>query len=369
MKILAFLEKLFLPSLKEFYRVKKRFPLITYFAGRVVTMALMLFLLGFAVFGLMALTPGDIVDQVMMQQLMSSAEGRAQIQQAQQAEQNLSGEWAESLRKELGLDKPFYVQYFRWLKQVLVEHDLGVSLISRAPVSYLISSRLFNSVILNVISLVLITFFSFLLGVYFSSKAGTGVDLAVTFFALVFHAFPGILLLLLLQLFASFSGLFPVTAYPFFPFRDNPVRFVFSYSHHIFLPLLAAFLGGAGGTLRMIRATMLDQLGQPYITSIRSRGIAEWRVHLGHAFRNTLNPYITGSANLLAGLFSGSLIMEILFSYPGIGRLMYEAVMQQDVNLVLANLMFISFLVLLGMVISDVCLALVDPRIRYGKEG
>ena len=119
----------------------------------------------------------------------------------------------------------------------------------------------------------------------------------------------------------------------------------------------------------MIRATMLDQLGQPYITSLRSRGIAEWRIYLAHAFRNTLNPYITGSANLLAGLFSGSLILEIIFAYPGIGRLMYEAVMQQDINLVLANTMFISFLVLLGMVISDIILALVDPRIRYGKEG
>jgi peptide/nickel transport system permease protein len=215
---------------------------------------------------------------------------------------------------------------------------------------------------------VLITVFSFLLGVYFSTKAGTRADLAVTFFALVLHAFPGILLLILLQLFASLTGLFPVTAYPDFPFSEAPGRFVFSYVHHIFLPLLAAFLGGIGGTLRMIRATMLDQLGQPYITSLRSRGIAEWRIYFNHAFRNTLNPYITGSANLLAGLFSGSLILEIIFAYPGIGRLMYEAVLQEDINLVLTNIMFISFLVLVGMVLADILLALVDPRIRYGKE-
>ena len=90
--------------------------------------------------------------------------------------------------------------------------------------------------------------------------------------------------------------------------------------------------------------------------------------YFNHAFRNTLNPYITGSANLLASLFSGSLVLEIIFSYPGIGRLMYEAVMQEDINLVLANLMFISFLVLLGMVISDILLAIVDPRIRYEKN-
>ena len=349
---------------KPFFLLRKKAPLPSYILGRLVVMAVMLFILGFAIFGLMALAPGDIVNQVMIQQLMSTTEGRASL-----AQEDISSEWAEAQRRELGLDQPFYIQYFRWLKQVVVHRDLGVSLISRAPVSFLIGTRLLNSLILNLISLVLITLFSFLLGVYFASKAGTRADLAVTFIALTLHAFPGILLLILLQLFAFLSGLFPVTAYPPFPFHDAPARFVFSYAHHIFLPLLAAFLGGIGGTLRMIRATMLDQLGQPYITSLRSRGIAEWRIYLAHAFRNTLNPYITGSANMLAGLFSGSLILEIIFAYPGIGRLMYEAVMQQDVNLVMANTMFISFLVLLGMAISDICLALVDPRIRYGKEG
>ena len=118
----------------------------------------------------------------------------------------------------------------------------------------------------------------------------------------------------------------------------------------------------------MIRSTMLDQMGLPYIMALRSRGICERRVYLNHAFRNTLNPYITGSANLLASLFSGSLVLEIIFSYPGIGRLSYDAVLQQDVNLVLACTMLIAALDLLGITISDILLALVDPRIRYGKE-
>ncbi|MCL2093972.1 MAG: ABC transporter permease [Treponema sp.] len=348
---------------RPLYLFRTRAPLLSFILGRLLVMLFMLFLLGFAVFGLMALAPGDIVGQVMLQQIMSSTEGRAAV-----AQHDISGEWADTMREDLGLDQPFYVQYGRWLRQVILHQDLGIGLISRAPVGFLIRSRIINSLILNLISLVLITFFSFLLGVYFSSKAGSRLDLAVSFFSLTLHAFPGILMLILLQLFASLTGLFPVTAYPPFPFQDEPLRFVFSYAHHIFLPLLVAFLGGIGGTLRFIRATMLDQLGQPYITSIRSRGIAEWRIYLAHAFRNTLNPYITGAANMLAGLFSGSLILEIIFAYPGIGRLMYEAVMQQDVNLVLANIMFISSLVLVGMLISDICLALVDPRIRYGRE-
>lgn len=366
--------KIFFPSVKyavtkPWKTFRKKMPLFSFIVSRVCTMVFLLFFLGFALFGLMALAPGDIVDTMMSQQIMQAAEGGRNINSSAAGnEKNFSQAQMEKLRAEFGLDKPFYVQYFKWLKRVVVHHDLGTSLVSRAPVSFLIRSRIWNSVLLNLISLVFITIFSFLLGVYFSSKAGTRLDTAVTFFALFFHAFPGILLLILLQLFASVSGLFPVTAYPDFPFLSAPFKFTFSYAHHVFLPLFASFIGGLGGTMRMIRATMLDQLGLPYIFALRARGISEKRVYLNHAFRNTLNPYITGSANLLASLFSGSMILEIIFAYPGIGRLTYEAVLQQDINLVLANSMFSSALILIGMVISDVLLAFVDPRIRYGKE-
>lgn len=349
------------------FKMKK--PLLSFIVSRLVTMFAMLFLLGFALFALMELAPGDIVDQFMTQQLMTSAsggEGTSSVSGfSSSADTAMSAEQYELVRFQLGLDKPFYVQYFAWLNRVIIHHDLGLSLISRAPVGFLIRSRIVNTLILNLISLVFITFFSFLLGVFFSSKAGTKIDVAATFFALFFHAFPGILLLILLQLFASVTHLFPVTAYPDFPFSSAPGKFVFSYVYHVFLPLFAAFLGGIGSTMRMIRATMLDQMGMPYIMALRARGISERRVYLCHAFRNTLNPYITGSANLLAGLFSGSIVLEIIFAYPGIGRLMYEAVLQEDINLVLANTMFLSFLVLAGMVISDILLAFVDPRIRY----
>ncbi|MCR4578824.1 MAG: ABC transporter permease [Treponema sp.] len=358
-------------------------PLTSFITGRIITMIIILFFLGWALFALMELAPGDIVDQMVQQQLMSQTEsgpgalGGGSGNTAAASGQNGGGQTGKDsiyseeqlarMRSEMGLDQPFTIQYFKWLKRVFINHDLGTSLISKAPVSFLIKTRIVNSLVLNLISLIFITIFSFLLGVYFSSKAGTRIDVAATFFALFFHAFPGILLLILFQLFASVTKLFPVTAYPSFPISEAPLKFTFSYMYHVFLPLLSAFLGGIGGTMRMIRSTMLDQMGQPYIMALRSRGISEKRVYLNHAFRNTLNPYITGSANLLAGLFSGSLVLEIIFAYPGIGRLMYDAVMQQDVNLVLANNMFISTLVLAGMTISDILLAIVDPRIRYGN--
>ncbi|GMO56905.1 MAG: ABC transporter permease [Treponemataceae bacterium] len=348
------------------YKIKKKFPLAVFIVVRLVTMCGVLLLLGLAVFALMALSPGDIVDKLIMQQVFASSEsGALAAVDAGVNAGNTKAEQIEARKNELGLDKPFYIQYVRYLERVIFHGDLGLSLISRAPVSFLIKSRIVNSLTLNLISLVLITVSSFALGVWFSSKAGTVTDTALTFFMLVLHAFPGILMLILFQLFAAVTNLFPVTAYPDFPFAENPGAFVFSYMHHIFLPLLASFLGGIGGTIRMIRSTMLDQLSAPYITALRSRGIKEWRIYLFHAFRNTLNPYITGSANLLASLFSGSLILEIMFAYPGVGRLMYEAVLQEDINLVLANIMFVSFLTLLGMAISDILLAIVDPRIKY----
>ncbi len=324
-------------------------------------MLVILFFLGLAVFGLMSLAPGDVVDNY-VKTMMS-------MQNDFKSGNNIfSKKQIDDMKSRLGLDLPFYRQYFRWLKMAIIERDLGTSLISKAPILFLIKDRLINSLTLNLISLVFLTFFSFALGIYFSSKVGTKIDFIATLSALFLHSFPWILMLIILQFFASVTNLFPVTAYPYFSFESNPPKFVFSYLYHIFLPLLGAFLSGIGGTMRMLRSTMLDQLGQQYITSLRSRGIKETRIYFNHAFRNTLNPYITSSADLLASLFSGSLILEIVFSYPGIGRLMYEAVLQEDMYLVITNVMFISFLILVGMIVADIALALVDPRIRYGKN-
>ena len=164
------------------YSLKAKFPLGSFILTRLVTMLVILFLLGWALFALMALAPGDIVDQMMQQQIMSQTSGTGGASTANNKVFN--EEQMAILRSEMGLDQPFTIQYFKWLKRVIVNHDLGVSLISRAPVSFLIKSRIVNSITLNLISLVFITIFSFLLGVYFSSKAGTKTDVAATFFAL-----------------------------------------------------------------------------------------------------------------------------------------------------------------------------------------
>ncbi len=340
---------------------QRRYPLGFYVGRRSVGIFAMLFLLGFAVFGLMSLAPGDIVDSYVKSQMFLDPNFR-------RADNQYTEEMVKTFKARLGLDRPFYEQYFRWIGRVF-QGDLGRSLISRAPVSFLIADRMRNSLILNLISLVLLSVASFALALWLATKAGTALDYVAGFVGLFFNAFPSLLLLILFQLFAATTQIFPVTAYPtHITFDENPLAFSFSYLHHIALPLLAAFVGGVGATMRVVRATMLDQLGQPYITALRSRGIPEGRITFVHAFRNAVNPFITSSANLLASLFSGSLILEIIFSYPGLGRLMYEAVIQEDINLVVTNMMFVSFLVLVGMLISDIMLAIVDPRIKYSGK-
>ncbi|MBQ0039293.1 MAG: ABC transporter permease, partial [Treponema sp.] len=152
---------------------RKKAPLGSFILSRLVTMLVLLYLLGFALFGLMELAPGDIVDQMMSQQIMTEMTAGKGNKNQSTKDAKFSEEQEQKLREEFGIDKPFYVQYSAWLKRVVIHHDLGTSLISRAPVSFLIRSRIWNSVLLNIISLVFITGFSFLLGVYFSSKAGT----------------------------------------------------------------------------------------------------------------------------------------------------------------------------------------------------
>lgn len=320
----------------------------------------MLFLLGLAVFGLMQLAPGDIVDSYVTSYLFDSDNSNTNNQFTEEVIQNA--------KARLGLDKPFYVQYILWLKRVIVDHDLGRSLITRAPILFLIKQRMINSLVLNLISLVVLTVLSFTLSVMFSALGTSKYDVIIALCAIILRSIPGVLMLTLLQLFAATTGLFPIFAYPDFQFIQAPLKFIFSYSYHIFLPLLGAFLAGIGSTLRYVRATMLDQLGKPFIMLLKSRGISQQRILYVHAFKNTLNPYITSSATLLASLFSGSLILEVIFAYPGMGRLIYEAAQQEDINLVVANLMFISFLVLTGMLVADLLLAIIDPRIRYQKE-
>ena len=163
-------------------RARGRRPLLRFLATRLASMVALLLLLGLAVFALMKLAPGDMVENYVRSQMLISSD--------RQADNVYTEEQIAAAKARLGLDLPFYAQYARWLYQVVVERDLGRSLISRAPILFLVRSRLINSLILNLIELVFITVLSFAAALYFSSKTGTRTDLAATFVSLVLLAFP-----------------------------------------------------------------------------------------------------------------------------------------------------------------------------------
>ena len=146
----SFFKKLGATIASPWKAFQRKAPLASFITGRIITMIFILFFLGFALFGLMELAPGDIVDQMMTQQIMSSSDSKIKTNGSLNSTE-VTGAQMEALREELGLNDPFYVQYFKWLNRVLIHHDLGVSLISRAPVSFLIKSRLWNSLLLNFI--------------------------------------------------------------------------------------------------------------------------------------------------------------------------------------------------------------------------
>ena len=175
-----------------YFRLRKRFPLLFFVSGRVVSMIFILFLLGLAVFALMELTPGDVVENYVKAQMLHSGAYDT-------AGSRTTPEMMAAMKHELGLDRPFYIQYFRWLKQVFIDHDLGRSLISRAEILPLTVGRMMNSLVLNLISLVFLTVISFALGIVLSAKAGTFPDAAAALFGLFFHSFPSILMMILLK--------------------------------------------------------------------------------------------------------------------------------------------------------------------------
>ena len=267
-------------------------------------------------------------------------------------------------RDEFGLNKPFYVQFFMWLKKVVVDHDLGMSFSYRQPITSLIASRLGNTLALNFFSLLFSFAFAYPLAFYFAYKPSKRLEQTVNFSTLILYSVPSFFLALLGLLIAAKTGLFPLNGatsanYESFGFAGR----VADRLHHMLLPVLIGFAGGLAGSLRSMKVLLQEEFNKPYITAVAARGIRGPGV-VKHAFRNALIPFITDMSGILAGLISGSLFTEIIFGYPGIGRLMYEATLRQDYYLVLTNMIMSDILVLGGILISDLLLAIADPRVR-----
>lgn len=279
---------------------------------------------------------------------------------------SISQETLNKEMKRLKLDKPIYIQYASWAKS-FVQGDLGYTSAGE-KVSTKLKERIPNTLLLTSIVIFMTWIVGIPLGVLAAIKKETAFDRILTVVSSIGMAIPSFFFAILMLIFAVKTGWFPVgglTSYDF-----NEMSFcgkVMDLSKHLVLPVIVLFTISLSGLQRQMRANMLEVLDSDYVKFARAKGLSEGKVIFKHALRNAINPMITLLGFEFAGLLSGAALTEYVFQYPGLGRLILEAVMKSDINLVMASLMMGTIMLILGNLIADILLMIADPRIRAGR--
>jgi peptide/nickel transport system permease protein len=292
------------------------------------------------------------------------------------ASQGLSSERSElaeniSLRKKLYLDKPVMVGFFYWLKGVIMEGDFGTSasVDKGRPVAALIMERLPVTLSLNICAILIIYLIAIPLGIYSAISQRKKLDKGLTFGLFILYSLPSFWIALLLQATFCEGGRFPI-----FPIKGITANNTWGVSTweimgqtamHYVLPVFCLCYGGLAGLSRYAKAGMLEVIKKDYIRTARAKGVPEYLVVLKHALRNAMIILITLFAGLLPGLVAGSIIIENIFTIPGMGSLSLTALTSRDHPLLMALFAFGGSLTLAGILLSDLLYVLVDPRISF----
>ena len=269
----------------------------------------------------------------------------------------------EKEKQRLCLDKPIIIQYGKWAYS-FVRGDLGVTSTGE-KVSQKLKERIPNTLLLTSIVIFLTWIVGVPLGIIAAVNWKTPFDRLLTVLTSIGMAIPSFFFAVLLLIFAVKTGWFPIGGLtsPSFSEMTFGAKFL-DITHHLILPVLVLFTISLAGLQRQMRANMLDVLDSDYVKFARAKGLPEFTVIYKHALRNAINPMITLLGFEFAGLLSGAALTEYVFQYPGLGRLILEAVMKSDINLVMASLMMGAVMLVLGNLIADILLIITDPRIR-----
>ncbi|MBI2535227.1 MAG: ABC transporter permease [Deltaproteobacteria bacterium] len=275
-------------------------------------------------------------------------------------------------RRQYGLDRPLYVQYAFFLNNI-VTLDFGESFKDNQPVWGKIAERLPITIQLNVLSILVVYLVAIPLGIYSATRRSSLGDQITTVAAFILFAVPTVWAATMALVFICGGdfyywfppgGLSSVDYEPGWPFW----RKFKDQAWHLFLPVVLLSYGGFAGLSRYMRASMLEVLGQDYVQVARAKGLLERVVIMKHVLRNSLIPLVTMLASLLPALIGGSVIIETIFSIPGMGQLGYESVRARDYPTVMALYSVSAVLTLSGILISDLLLSVVDPRIAFGRR-
>jgi peptide/nickel transport system permease protein len=266
-----------------------------------------------------------------------------------------------------GLDKPLPVQYFLWLKRIFTL-NFGFSYKDHRNVWDKISERLPITIQLNLISIFLVYLIALPFGVYSSTHPGTLPDKILTVGFFFLYSLPSFwVAMLLIMLFGGgdFWDIFPVFGISSIGSESmGPMAWLLDRSWHLVLPVVCLTYGGLAYLSRLTRASMLEVIREDYVRTARAKGLSERVVIFKHAFRNALLPLVTLFAFLLPSMFGGSVIIESIFSVPGMGQLGFEAVLSRDYPVIMAITAISALLTLAGLLISDILYAALDPRIK-----
>lgn len=270
----------------------------------------------------------------------------------------------DTIRRQLGLDDPIPVQYVKWITNML-RGDFGYSTEYRKAVKEVIGVPMRNTVLLNLFSMIVVFLIAVPLGITQAVKKNSIFDKIVQVVTIVGYSVPSfVIALLAIYVFAIKIPIFPISGVKTAGFEGTGVAAFFDMAKHMVLPVLVMSVGGIGSIARYVRASMIDALRMDYIKTARSKGLREKVVIYVHAFRNALIPIVTVTTWWLIGLFGGSIVIETIFLWDGLGKMMISGLNQRDFSVVLAMQMFYVILSLLGNVIMDIAYTLVDPRVR-----
>lgn len=336
----------------------------TYFMRRVLIMIPMFFLMTFTFYGLMSIAPGNPVEQELALIRGTDGAGNARGNAAAQA-QNI-----EKIRKELevkyGLDKPFLYRYGKWLKGIMVM-DFGDSTVTRRPAIVTLMERVPVSLSFGVPAFVLSYLICIPLGIAKARKDGSSFDMISSFILFLGTAIPQIVTGILLLLIFCTDRVFPTALFPLggIPAMDGSLfENVGSWFYFFTIPVLVSMLPQFTSMTILMKNSFLEIAKSDFVRTARAKGLHERVVLFKHALRNALLPLCVGVGSWLGIFLAGSIIIEQIFSIPGMGRLSFESVLSRDYNVLMAVCVFSSLILMAGQLISDFVMILVDPRIE-----
>ncbi|GAX90070.1 ABC transporter permease [Effusibacillus lacus] len=314
---------------------------MTFLVRRLLLAIPVILLVTIMVFSLMHMLPGDPATVILGQEATPEA--------------------VAALREELGLNRPILVQYFDWLGGVL-QGDLGRSLVDRTPVAELIMQRFPATIELTIGTFIVAILIAVPAGIISATRPGKWVDYTSTMFALGGMSIPHFWLGMMFIVFFSVKlGWLPASGYV--PLSQDPVANLAA----MIMPMVATGLRESAVLMRMLRSSLLEVMHADYIRTAYSKGLKEWTVIMRHALKNALVPVVTTSGLIVAGLLSGLVITESIFSIPGFGRLIVESIFSRDFVTVQGAILVSALLVVAVNLFVDILYTIIDPRIKAGK--